>query len=278
MELINPLLRISSKLLRIDKTNLDMVKLLSADVTKNRFSSWGVPCYKYLLIRVTSKSVSNVTRSNIGEIQIMFQSFQNMLLAYCCLHLHKNSNYNFTKTIIERLVIDFVNIPLEQTSINITSYIRLHSRLVVSILNTKLKLGLLPLQSLAAIEQLELVIESMAVVLVDLSQSNPPAGMRRHAAYVKVFQKRTTPIVYCDLFKKMVSKKTACRFRKVLHELLKILDDIEWPLIDAMAANGQHMEKIRNYRKYIQATLLVLGDLKLNSQFRLLTRFHKFFT
>lgn len=276
--------------------NLDIISSLSEDVSVQEVNKWVIPNYKEIIaIRSMGTRISHRNALNrlISCIQLLLASF-------CCFKLQDPCKF-----VMDCLVVRFIRNDVlvnktknskiiqrfsskESLSIKKPEVLKLHCKLLVVILNLKLKTAL----SFGAEKKADNVrqffqiicdfctyIENLLHAFIAQTSSKKLTVHERGVAFnqhyltrMKSFPDRhVKDIVFVMRKNDDTSRQKSNTLKIVIKQLLKVLDAVLWSLLDDYVKQPvAHAIRMTRQRMHLQSTLLIAGDLDMISEFRLI--------
>lgn len=282
------------------ENNIEVIRSLSDDIKHQDVIRWFLPNYRNL-ITILSLDVELKEKESVRWLYICFQS---LIVSYCCFQIKpfQSDSKLIVETLIGKFISnDLLNIKQRNTKVvqqyvktgepfaekfNIRKMLKLHCKTVSSILNLHIKMLTASflkenyiLQFFLVVGRICFIIESLTYCLLSQASSAiPEKDGGKYAAYSRLHSQRggefdfqyTKDILFILRKRTEDVEERVGLLKVMITELLRIFNQVTWSHLDEyVKKNPVHRTSMIKRRLYIQASLLVVGDLNLISELRL---------
>ncbi|CCF60677.1 hypothetical protein KAFR_0L00700 [Kazachstania africana CBS 2517] len=295
---------------KLDSIAVDRIKCLrnfSSGLNKQNVTRYVLPKYDLLLFLLSTSNLKVCLTIDFESCYKYLEASQNLFLSFCCFQVHSVDDAKYVNRLLfDTLIMSFLKKSLDEKyiqdkmeqlgpfvknkktlfDINWKVYFTLHFQFFPNFLNLKLKMCQ-GAEDLNEVKELLHIVENICFLIESLLHFSHAMDKeqvkcnnlkdQRSKAYVEIFLNRSTsmPQKYINQFK---SKSSTLEHipekrntRHALQCLLQVLNKINWSLFEKFISSSLlNTKKIITARIYIQAALLVIGDMNLVAQFRLL--------
>lgn len=277
--------------------NLDVIKSLSDDITAQDIAKWALPNYKDIM---TVLSIEDGTDHQKALFRLT-ACMQLLLSSYCCYQSQDPAKFMFDCLLVKFIRMDILpnktkNSKIIQRfhsgkglSIKKSKMLKVHCKLLASIINLKLKIVTLPtekshsddmVQFFQMIRDFCMYMECLIHAFIAQLSVKDSMARQKGSAFNQHYLARTKslPDKHVKDILLIVSENDlqpesrAKSLKIVIKALLGVLDSISWSLLDENVKQKKaHIVTMARLRMNIQSTLLIAGDTDLTSKFRLIS-------
>lgn len=273
----------------------DIIRSLSEDIAAIDITKWVLPNYK-IIARILSMGESISGRRALRKLA---NCFQLLICSYCCFRVAEPSKYLVDSLMSRFIQNDILTNKTKNSklinqlylkrgmSISKSELLKLHCKLIVLILNLKLKMAVPTNEDQSDVDAAHffqmvgsvcLYLESLLNVFIAHMSTKESSEIKENLAFNQRYLNRTKSLPQQHVSEVLLlltteTNEVQCRMRclkMVIKELLRVLDDVQWSQMDDYVQQHDiHATTMMNRRLNIQSTLLVTGDLDLVAEFRL---------